>query len=99
MSNTEHVYKYYVFQAKTKQLSVLEKQFEVLKWEYEVLQVRFDRIQKERNELKARFSRAVLEVQQRASLKAALLETKLKNVEGRATAPTEIHVRTHFCLI
>ncbi|CAB3233787.1 unnamed protein product [Arctia plantaginis] len=77
--------------AKTKQLAVLEKQFEVLKWEYEVLQVRFDRIQKERNELKARFSRAVLEVQQRASLKTALLETKLKNIEGRATAPTEIH--------
>ncbi|KAI8437773.1 hypothetical protein MSG28_012005 [Choristoneura fumiferana] len=47
--------------AKTKQLSSLEKQFEVLKWEYEVLQVRFDRIQVERDELKSRFSRAVLE--------------------------------------
>ncbi|CAG4987658.1 unnamed protein product [Colias eurytheme] len=77
--------------AKTKQLASLEKQFEVLKWEYEVLQVRFDRILAERDELKARFSRAVLEVQQRASLKTALLEAKLKNMEGRDLGPREMH--------
>ncbi|CAH1635942.1 unnamed protein product [Spodoptera littoralis] len=77
--------------AKTKQLTSLEKQFDVLKWEYEVLQVRFDRVQAERDELKARFSRAVLEVQQKASLKTALLEAKLKNMEGRDTGPGEIH--------
>ncbi|XP_060805979.1 dynein regulatory complex subunit 4 [Amyelois transitella] len=76
--------------AKTKQLASLEKQFEVLKWEYEVLQVRFDRIMVERDELKSRFTRAVLEVQQRAALKTALLETKLKNMEGRDLGPTEL---------
>ncbi|XP_034835930.1 dynein regulatory complex subunit 4 isoform X2 [Maniola hyperantus] len=77
--------------AKTKQLASLEQQFEVLKWEYEVLQVRFDRILKERDELKLRFSRAVLEVQQRASLKTALLEAKLKSFQGRDLNPREIH--------
>ncbi|KAJ8711611.1 hypothetical protein PYW08_008565 [Mythimna loreyi] len=76
--------------AKSKQLASLEKQFDVLKWEYEVLQVRFDRIRRERDELKARFSRAVLEVQQKASLKTALLEAKLKNLEGREVGPREI---------
>lgn len=84
---------FFRFQAKTKQLNSLEKQFEVLKWEYEVLQVRFDRVQTERDELKTRFSRAVLEVQQKASLKTALLEAKLKNMEGRDAGPREIHVR------
>ncbi|XP_014354850.2 dynein regulatory complex subunit 4 [Papilio machaon] len=77
--------------AKTKQLASLEKQFEVLKWEYEVLQVRFDRIEKERNELKSRFSRAVLEVQQKVSLKTSLLEAKLKSLEARDLGPKEIH--------
>ncbi|KAL4717030.1 hypothetical protein ACJJTC_016917 [Scirpophaga incertulas] len=77
--------------AKTKQLASLEKQFDVLKWEYEVLQVRFDKVLNERNELKSRFSRAVLEVQQRASLKTALLEAKLKNMEARDLGPREIH--------
>lgn len=80
------------FQAKSKQLISLTKQFEVLKWEYEVLQVRFDRMQTERDELKARFSRAVLEVQQRVSLKATLLEAKLKSLEARDLGPREIHV-------
>ncbi|KAL0819250.1 hypothetical protein ABMA28_008490 [Loxostege sticticalis] len=74
--------------AKTKQLASLEKQFEVLKWEYEVLQVRFDRVLAERDELKAR---AVLEVQQKASLKTALLEAKLKNLEARDLGPREMH--------
>ncbi|XP_013147661.1 PREDICTED: growth arrest-specific protein 8 [Papilio polytes] len=77
--------------AKTKQLASLEKQFEVLKWEYEVLQVRFDRIEKERNELKSRFSRAVLEVQQKVSLKTSLLEAKLQSLEARDLGPKEIH--------
>ncbi|XP_053615797.1 dynein regulatory complex subunit 4 [Plodia interpunctella] len=77
--------------AKSKQLTSLEKQFEVLKWEYEVLQVRFDRILVERDELKCRFTRAVLEVQERAALKSALLETKLKNLEGRDLGPTEMN--------
>ncbi|CAH2054839.1 unnamed protein product, partial [Iphiclides podalirius] len=77
--------------AKTKQLASLSKQFEVLKWEYEVLQVRFDGMQSERDELRARFSRAVLEVQQRVSLKATLLEAKLKNMEARDLGPKEIH--------
>ncbi|KAJ0172361.1 hypothetical protein K1T71_012334 [Dendrolimus kikuchii] len=77
--------------AKTKQLASLEKQFEVLKWEYEVLQVRFDRVLLERDELKSRFSRAVLEVQQKASLKTALMEAKLKNMEARDLGPRELH--------
>ncbi|CAG4954907.1 unnamed protein product [Parnassius apollo] len=77
--------------AKTKQLASLEKQFEVLKWEYEVLQVRFDRMQAERDELKTRFSKAVLEVQQRVALKTALMETKLKILETRDLGPKEIH--------
>lgn len=73
-------------------MASLEKQFEVLKWEYEVLQVRFDRIEKERNELKSRFSRAVLEVQQKVSLKTSLLEAKLQSLEARDLGPKEIHV-------
>lgn len=79
-------------QAKSKQLTSLEKQFEVLKWEYEVLQVRFDRIEGERDELKNRFSRAVLEVQQKASMKAALLEEKLKTFQHRDLGPRELRV-------
>lgn len=57
--------------------------------------MRFDRIQAERDELKSRFTRAVLEVQQRASLKTALLEAKLKNLEGMDVGPRELFV----CLI
>lgn len=57
--------------------------------------MRFDRIQAERDELKSRFTRAVLEVQQRASLKTALLEAKLKNLEGMDVGPRELLV----CLI
>lgn len=40
-----------------------------------------------------RFTKAVLEVQQRAALKTALLEAKLKNMEGRDLGPREMHVR------
>lgn len=80
-------------------MASLEKQFDVLKWEYEVLQVRFDRVLAERDELKMRFSRAVLEVQQKASLKTALLEAKLKNMEGRDAGPSEIHVRLRLIQI
>lgn len=76
----------------------MEKQFEVLKWEYEVLQVRFDRVMAERDELKARFSRAVLEVQQQASFKCALLEAKLKNLEGKDMGPRELRVSTFRCV-
>ncbi|XP_041983105.1 dynein regulatory complex subunit 4 [Aricia agestis] len=82
--------------SKSKQLSVLEKQFEMLKWEHEVLQVRFDRVQAERDELKARFTKAVIEVQQRASLKTALLEVKLKNMEGRDLGPKDLHELLKF---
>ncbi|XP_061729626.1 dynein regulatory complex subunit 4 [Cydia pomonella] len=82
--------------AKTKQLAILEKQYEVLKWEYEVIQVRFDRVLAERDELKARFSRAVLEVQQKASMKTALLEAKLKDMYGRDKAPQELHELLKF---
>lgn len=82
----------YCLQAKTKQLASLEKQFEVLKWEYEVLQVRFDRVRLERDELKERFGRAVLEVQQKASLKTALMEAKLKNMETKVLGSRELHV-------
>jgi hypothetical protein len=56
-TNNKNEYNNVLFQAKTKQLSSLEKQFEVLKWEYEVLQVRFDRVLADRDELKSRFSR------------------------------------------
>ncbi|GBP44830.1 Dynein regulatory complex subunit 4 [Eumeta japonica] len=77
--------------SKTKQLAVLDKQYETLKWEGDVLQVRFDRIVAERDELKARFTRAVLEVQQKTSLKTALLEAKLKNLEGRDLGPSQLH--------
>ncbi|XP_049886071.1 dynein regulatory complex subunit 4 [Pectinophora gossypiella] len=76
--------------AKSKLLLSLEKQFEMLKWEYEVLQVRFDRVLSERNELKSRFSRAVLEVQQRSTLKTALLEAKVKQLEIKDLGPREL---------
>ncbi|KAI5644794.1 growth-arrest specific micro-tubule binding domain-containing protein [Phthorimaea operculella] len=77
--------------AKTKQLAILEKQFEVLKWEYEVLEVRFNRVLNERNELKARFSRAVLEVQQKSTLRTALLESKLKTLQFNDVPARELH--------
>ncbi|XP_011547830.3 dynein regulatory complex subunit 4 [Plutella xylostella] len=76
--------------ANSKQLASLEKQFDVLKWEYEVLQVRFDRVKRERDELKNRFTRAVLEVQQKTSLKTALLEQRLKSMEGRTMVPRDM---------
>ncbi|KAJ2954636.1 hypothetical protein O0L34_g2930 [Tuta absoluta] len=77
--------------AKTKQLSILEKQYEVLKWEYEVLEVRFNRVLNERDELKARFTRSVLEVQQKATLRTALLESKLKTLQFHDAPNRELH--------
>ena len=55
-----------------------EKQFKNLEWEKEVLQQRFVKIEKERDELYARFESSIFELQQKLGLKGMLLERKVE---------------------
>lgn len=79
-------------QAKIKHLESLAKHFEVLTWEYEIMQQRFDKLVSERNELKSRFSKAILEVYQKAAMKTDSLEKKVMNLESIIGGPSELSV-------
>ncbi|KAG9352722.1 hypothetical protein JZ751_021136 [Albula glossodonta] len=58
-------------------LKVAEKEMKDLKWEHEVLEQRFSKVQEERDELYQKFTKAILEVQQKSGFKNLLLEKKL----------------------
>ena len=55
-----------------------DKQFKNLEWEKEVLAQRFSKMEKERDELYARFESSIFELQQKTGLKGVLLEKKLE---------------------
>ncbi|XP_056135035.1 dynein regulatory complex subunit 4 [Lampris incognitus] len=57
-------------------LKVTKKDLTDLKWEHEVLVQRFSEVEKERNELYNKFTKAILEVQQKCGFKNLLLERK-----------------------
>ncbi|XP_044761547.1 dynein regulatory complex subunit 4 [Coccinella septempunctata] len=59
-------------------LGQTRKEFEDLKWANEALEIRFAKLQAEHQELKRRFNQAVLEVQQKTSLKNVLLEKRVR---------------------
>ncbi|TRZ00359.1 hypothetical protein DNTS_030400 [Danionella cerebrum] len=61
-------------------LKASERQLKELKWEHEVLEQRFSQVQTERDELYRKFSKAILEVQQKSGLKNLLLESKLSTL-------------------
>ncbi|KAJ8369261.1 hypothetical protein SKAU_G00092890 [Synaphobranchus kaupii] len=58
-------------------LKVAEKEMKCLKWEHEVLEQRFSKVQDERDEVYQKFTKAILEVQQKSGFKNLLLEKKL----------------------
>lgn len=66
------------------QYSVCSKQMNDLTWETEALRMRTEKLTEERNQLKKSFEDAVLELQQKTSLKNLLLERKLAIVEKDA---------------
>ena len=55
-----------------------EKTLKNLEWEHEVQMQRFVKVEKERDELYAKFERAIFEVQQKSGLKNLVLERKLE---------------------
>jgi chromosome segregation ATPase len=61
-------------------LKVQESELKSLRWEHEVLEQRFAQVQQERDELYARFTMAIHEVQQKSGLKNILLEKKLSTL-------------------
>ncbi|KAG5837230.1 dynein regulatory complex subunit 4-like [Anguilla anguilla] len=61
-------------------LKVAEKEIKDLKWEHEVLEQRFSKVQEERDELYQKFTKAILEVQQKSGFKNLLLEKKLSTL-------------------
>ncbi|XP_056667181.1 dynein regulatory complex subunit 4 isoform X1 [Monodelphis domestica] len=58
-------------------LKVTEKDLKDLQWEHEVLEQRFIKVQVERDDLYAKFNKAILEVQQKTGFKNLILERKL----------------------
>ncbi|XP_030060491.1 dynein regulatory complex subunit 4 isoform X1 [Microcaecilia unicolor] len=61
-------------------LRASEKELKDLKWEHEVLEQRFSKVQAERDELYAKFNKAIFEVQQKTGFKNLLLERKLTSL-------------------
>ncbi|XP_077060481.1 dynein regulatory complex subunit 4 isoform X3 [Siphateles boraxobius] len=61
-------------------LKILERELKELKWEHEVLVQRFTKVQSERDELYRKFTKAILEVQQKSGFKNLLLERKLSTL-------------------
>ncbi|XP_048014055.1 dynein regulatory complex subunit 4 isoform X2 [Megalobrama amblycephala] len=58
-------------------LKISDRELKELKWEHEVLEQRFTKVQLERDELYMKFTKAILEVQQKSGFKNLLLECKL----------------------
>ncbi|KAL3268234.1 hypothetical protein HHI36_007358 [Cryptolaemus montrouzieri] len=68
-------------------LNQTRKEFEDLKWANEAREIQFEKVQSKHQELKKRLNQAILEVQQKTSLKNILLEKRIKvlgeNVEQK----------------
>ena len=56
-------------------LLLLEDQQKAVSWEYEVLLQRYSRVEKERDELYAKFHSSIYEVQQKSGFKVTLVYT------------------------
>ncbi|KAK4881160.1 hypothetical protein RN001_004479 [Aquatica leii] len=56
----------------------LKKEFDNLRWSNEVLQLQFEKLQSERDQLRQKFMQAVLEIQQKTTLKNAHLQKRLQ---------------------
>ncbi|NXX96842.1 DRC4 protein, partial [Centropus bengalensis] len=63
-------------------LEVTQKELKDLQWEHEVVVQRFSKVQAERNELYKKFTKAIIEVQQKTGFKNLLLERKLKGLHS-----------------
>lgn len=61
-------------------LKISDRDLKALKWEHEVLEQRFTKVQLERDELYMKFTKAILEVQQKSGFKNLLLECKLSTL-------------------
>lgn len=61
-------------------LKMSDREMKELKWELEVLEQRFSKVQLERDELYMKFTKAILEVQQKSGFKNLLLECKLNTL-------------------
>lgn len=61
-------------------LTQTKKEFEDLKWANEALELRFEKLQGEFDELQKRFNKAVIEVQEKTSLKNILLQKRVKTL-------------------
>ncbi|XP_052008711.1 dynein regulatory complex subunit 4 [Xyrauchen texanus] len=61
-------------------LKVCDREMKQLKWEHEVLEQRFTTVQSERDELYVKFTKAILDVQQKSGFKNLLLERKLSTL-------------------
>jgi len=74
-----------------------ETQLNTVRWEQEILSERHARLERERNELRERFTEALYDVQQKAGFKHLLLERKMEaaqaEVEKRSTQLAEVLVR------
>ncbi|KFP81930.1 Growth arrest-specific protein 8, partial [Acanthisitta chloris] len=66
-------------------LKVIQKELKDLQWEHEVLEQRFSKVQAERDELYQKFTKAIMEVQQKTGFKNLLLERKLQGLHSRLT--------------
>lgn len=64
--------------------SSASKQLNDLKWETEALRMQCEKLTEERDELKEKFEEAVMELQQKVTLKNVLLERKLNIAEKEA---------------
>ncbi|KAG1946545.1 dynein regulatory complex subunit 4 isoform X2 [Pimephales promelas] len=58
-------------------LKIFDRELKELKWEHKVLEQRFTKVQLERDELYMKFTKTILEVQQKSGFKNLLLECKL----------------------
>uniref|UniRef100_A0A7N4UYZ7 Dynein regulatory complex subunit 4 n=1 Tax=Sarcophilus harrisii TaxID=9305 RepID=A0A7N4UYZ7_SARHA len=63
-------------------LKITEKELKDLQWEHEVLEQRFIKVQEERDDLYSKFSKAILEVQQKTGFKNLILERKLMTLSN-----------------
>ncbi|KAK6635545.1 hypothetical protein RUM44_000797 [Polyplax serrata] len=91
---TQHTKNKHALEKAKKALVASQKEIESLKWENQVLEMKSEQLESEKNELNGRFLAAVLEVQQKASLRNMLLEKKLRTlldlVEQREVQISEV---------
>jgi chromosome segregation ATPase len=62
-------------------LKLVEDQYKELEWQHEVLRQRFGQLEKERDELKAKFVEKLVTIQQKTGLKSMILEKKVQSLQ------------------